>query len=156
MADRLRRWGVPAAMLLLLAVITAGVLATPRMAADRVDALAERLRCPVCQGESVADSPSDTATAIRDQIEEMVAAGRSDTEILDHYIARYGRWVLLDPPARGDTLLLWLLPAAALLAGLAVIATRRRRDGPTRPLTDDERADLRRHVSALRHHETDQ
>lgn len=155
MGDRLRRWGVPAAMLLLATVITLGLVTAPPPHGDRADALAQRLRCPVCQGESVADSPSDTAAAIRAQIAEMVAAGRSDADILEHYVERYGRWVLLDPPARGDTLLLWLLPLAALLAGLAAIVTRRRRDVPARPLTDEERAVLARHVSALRDREGD-
>jgi cytochrome c-type biogenesis protein CcmH len=155
MGDRLRRWGVPATMLLLVAVITVGLVTAPPSHGDRADALAHQLRCPVCQGESVADSPSDTATAIRTQIAEMVAGGSSDADILDHYVERYGRWVLLDPPARGDTLLLWLLPVAALLAGLAAIVTRRRRDPPARSLTDEERAALRRHVSAVRHPEDD-
>lgn len=155
MAERLRRWSVPAAMLVLMAVITIGIMTAPPSDDDRAGALSEQLRCPVCQGESVADSPSDTAIAIRAQIEEMVAAGRSDAQIFDHYVQRYGRWVLLDPPAGGDTLMLWLLPIVALLAGIAVVATRRRRDGPPRPLSDHERVALRRHVSGLRRREVE-
>lgn len=153
MGERLRRWILPAAMLLLAGVTVVGLVTAPPRARDRAGALAEQLRCPVCQGESVADSPSDTAAAIQVQLDEMVAAGRSDAEILDHYVARYGRWVLLDPPARGDTLLLWLLPVGAVVAGAAVVLTRRRRDAPTRPVTDDERAELRRQLSALRREE---
>lgn len=150
MGERMRQWAVPVIMVVLAMVITVGLAtATPR-AQDRAGALAAQLRCPVCQGESVADSPSETASEIRAQIEQMVAAGRSDAEILDHYVARYGRWVLLDPPARGDTLLLWLLPVLAVVGGGAVIVTRRRRDGPAGPLGDAERAMLQQQVSALR------
>lgn len=154
MGEWLRRWGVPTLMLVLVVVIGVGLATASPAAGDRVEALAEQLRCPVCQGESVADSPSETASAITQQIEEMVAAGRSDEEILDHYVARYGRWVLLEPPARGDTLLLWLLPLLALAAGLVVVLTRRRtaRDTPVRP-TASERAELRRRAAALREQE---
>lgn len=153
MGDRTRRWMLPAVMVLLATVITAGLVTAPPRARDRADALAVRLRCPVCQGESVADSPSDTAAAIRTQIEDMVNEGRSDAEVLDYYVARYGRWVLLDPPAAGDTLLLWVLPAVTVVAGVVVIATRRRRDGPPAPLTDEQRAKLRRLTAALRRQE---
>ena len=148
MAEPRRRW-IPAAVMVVLAtVIAVGLLSAPPREPDRTAALAQQLRCPVCQGESVAASPSETATAMRDQIEQMVAAGRSDAEILDHYVARYGRWILLDPAPRGDTLLLWLLPVGALIAGAAVVATRRRRRAPIRPLTEDERAALQRHLSS--------
>lgn len=153
MGERMRQGSLPALMVVLATVITVGLAtATPR-AQDRADALAAQLRCPVCQGESVADSPSETATAIRTQIEQMVAAGRSDAEILDHYVARYGRWVLLDPPARGDTLLLWLLPVLAVIGGGALVVTRRRRDAPTGPLDDAERAMLEQRLSELRRDE---
>lgn len=151
MADRLRRWLVPSLMMLLAAVIVVGLVTAPPRTGDRADALAQQLRCPVCQGESVADSPSATATEIRDQIEQMVSAGRSDGEILDHYVDRYGRWVLLDPPARGDTLWLWILPAAVAAAGSGVLVGRRRRDVPAPPLDEDERTMLRREAAALQH-----
>lgn len=151
MADRLRRWLVPSLMVLLAAVIVVGLVTAPPRTGDRADALAQQLRCPVCQGESVADSPSATATEIRDQIEQMVSAGRSDGEILDHYVDRYGRWVLLDPPARGDTLWLWILPAAVAAAGFGVLVGRRRRDAPAPPLDEGERTALRRQAAALKH-----
>lgn len=155
MDDRVRAWLAPAVMVLLAGVIVAGLIAAPPREGDRAHTLAQQLRCPVCQGESVADSPSDTATAIRDQIDEMIAEGRSDQQIFDHYVDRYGRWVLLDPPARGDTLWLWLLPAAAATAGLAVIIGRRRGDGPGPPLDEADRAMLGREVAALRDREDD-
>lgn len=148
-------WLAPTLMVLLAAVIVVGLVAAPPRPADRADALAEQLRCPVCQGESVADSPSQTATEIREQIEEMVAAGRSDEEIRQHYVERYGRWVLLDPPARGDTLWLWLLPVAVATAGAALLVGRRRHDAGDPQLGDDERAELRDKLADLRRREND-
>lgn len=156
MAERLQGWLGPTVMALMATVIAVGLITAPPRPGDRTEALARQLRCPVCQGESVADSPSDTAAAIRTQIDEMVAAGRSDEEVLDHYVDRYGRWVLLDPPARGDTVWLWILPAAAAAAGLAVLVGRRRRDDAQPPVSEAERAMLRGEVAALRQREDDQ
>jgi len=103
---------------------------------DRVEALAERLRCPVCQSESVADSSSQTARDMRSLISERIDAGDTDSEVEDFFVARYGEWILLDPPASGRTLLVWLLPIFAAVAGLVVVFTRRRRgssSGSTEP-----------------------
>ncbi|MEU9822938.1 cytochrome c-type biogenesis protein CcmH [Pseudonocardia alni] len=113
---------------LLLTVAVALVLAmAPAAGEDRVQELAERLRCPVCTSVSVAESPSDTAVAMRQVIEDQVAVGRSDDEIEAYFRARYGDWAVIDPPASGSTLLLWLLPAAATVAGAALLLTRRSR-----------------------------
>lgn len=112
-----------------VAVVTIvwGLLTVPAAPADRVEAIAARLRCPVCQSVSVAESPSDTARAMRDIITEQVSEGRSDEEIIAFFVDRYGEWIVLAPPPRGGTLLLWLLPPAALVVGLVVAAGRRRR-----------------------------
>ncbi|MGH3469045.1 MAG: cytochrome c-type biogenesis protein, partial [Thermocrispum sp.] len=72
MHERIRALALPLALVASVAVIVVGLLTAPPGEVDRVDALAARLRCPVCQGESVADSPSDTAVAIRGQIAEFV------------------------------------------------------------------------------------
>jgi cytochrome c-type biogenesis protein CcmH len=122
-----RHWLPVLALVVLGAVVVVGLVQGPTAPPDRVEALAARLRCPDCQSISVAESDSQTARAIRDEIGRMVAAGRSDQEVLDHFVARYGRWVLLDPPPRGATLLVWLLPVAGLVAGLGVLAGYRRR-----------------------------
>lgn len=86
----------------------------------RVSALAAKLRCPVCQNLSVQDSPSKVATVFRGRIRELVLAGRSDEQILDFFVARYGDWILLAPPKRGIALTVWLAPALVLGAGLAI------------------------------------
>jgi cytochrome c-type biogenesis protein CcmH len=125
-----RRWLPAMALVVLAAVVVAGLAQGRPASRDRAEALAARLRCPDCQSISVAESDSQTARAIRAEIARLVAAGRSDPQVLDHFVARYGRWVLLDPPPRGTTLPLWVLPVAALAAGVGVLAGYRRRARP--------------------------
>lgn len=84
--------------------------------------IASELRCPVCQGLSVADSPSPTAVAMKDRVRELVGQGYSEPQIQDYFVSRYGEWVLLAPPANGLAWLLWLGPAV-LLGGLFFWAT---------------------------------
>lgn len=103
---------------------------------DRVRAVASRLRCPVCSSESVADSPSGTAREMTEVIEEQVAAGRSDGEVLAFFRERYGDWILLDPPTSGRTLLVWVLPVLALTIGVLLLFRQVRR---SRPLDDAAR-----------------
>jgi cytochrome c-type biogenesis protein CcmH len=150
MRDRWRRLPYPVTVAVLATVVLVGVLTGGPQSSDRARDLSEQLRCPVCQGGSVADSPSDTAIAIREQIDEMVADGRTDEEILDHYVARYGRWVLLRPPAAGNTLLIWLLPGLVAAGGAIVVATRRRPSTAIRELTPDERAAIDRALTRVR------
>ena len=103
--------------------------AQPARPANPAHRLAAELRCPACQGESVADSRSPIAAAMRDVISDQLARGRTTEEVRGYLVQRYGPDVLAAPPARGLGLLLWLAPALALLAGLApaVRAVRRSR-----------------------------
>jgi cytochrome c-type biogenesis protein CcmH/NrfF len=93
----------------------------------RTAALAAQLRCPVCRQLSVRDSPSKVARTLCVRIRELVASGRSDEEVRDFFVARYGDWNLLSPPRRGTGLLVWMLAPALLLGGLllVVVAVRR-------------------------------
>jgi len=114
----------------------------PRSAAARTEAIASDLRCPVCQGLSVADSHSPTADAIKEDIRRRVDAGESDAAIRRHYIDSYGEWILLRPEASGIGALVWILPVGALLlagGGLA-LAFRRWRRQPAMAATDEDRA----------------
>jgi cytochrome c-type biogenesis protein CcmH len=96
---------------------------------DRARAIEAQLRCPTCQGLSIADSPATSAAQMRSVIREQLAAGSSDDDIRAFFVARYGRWILLDPPASGPDLALWLAPAAILVAGaLLVVRHARSRD----------------------------
>ncbi len=113
-----------AAAVVVLAAIVIGLLLGGSGQRDRASELQQRLRCPVCKSVSIDESQSQTAVAMRRAVAEQLAAGRSDADIIDFFRARYGEWVLLDPPVQGATALLWLLPAAATLLGLAVLLAR--------------------------------
>ena len=88
----------------------------------RVKEVAGLLRCPVCQGLSVADSPSTMAQNMRGQVSELVAAGYDQEQILAYFERSYGEFVRLKPPLRGVNWLVWLAPVAGLLLGALVIA----------------------------------
>jgi cytochrome c-type biogenesis protein CcmH len=102
-------------------------------AAARTRELARELRCPDCEGLSVADSSTTSAAAIRDEIRELADRGRTDAEIRQVYVDRYGESILLEPEGRGLGLLVWGLPVVALGAGVAglVLALRRWRRAPS-------------------------
>jgi cytochrome c-type biogenesis protein CcmH len=114
----------------------------PRSPAARAQSIGEDLRCPVCQGLSVADSHSPTAEAMREDIRRRVDAGESAEAIKAYYVSRYGEWVLLRPEASGVGVLVWVLPVGALLlaAGGLALAFRRWRRHPTMTATDEDRA----------------
>ena len=94
---------------------------------DRVEALGQVIKCPVCQGESIGDSPAQMARDMMAVVAERVEEGRSDQEIIEELLQSYSGAVLLDPPAEGATLLLWLAPVFALLVGVGVILWQRQR-----------------------------
>lgn len=104
-------------------------LADPRQEA-RVQMLGKQLRCPSCQGLSIADSPASMARSQLDKVRELVSAGRSDREVRDYFVERYGEWVLLEPKKEGFTLLVWLGPGVFLVFGLLLIFSLRRRVPP--------------------------
>jgi cytochrome c-type biogenesis protein CcmH/NrfF len=79
-------------------------------------ALGSKLRCPVCQGMPIAESPATMAVDMMQRVRQMQAAGRNDAEIIEYFTARYGQWVLLDPPRTGFALWVWALPPLLLLA----------------------------------------
>lgn len=157
MHDVFARRGAWLLTVVLLGVAVAGLLAGSRQPRDRAYQLEQRLRCPTCQSVSVADSPSETAVAMRATIAEQVAAGRSDQQILDYFRVRYGSWVLFDPPVRGVTLLVWVLPVLAAAGGVVVVAMVARRPAPVAPLVPEERdrviAEARRLAAAARQDE---
>ena len=150
MPERLRRAGVLGAILVLLGVVAAGLLSGSGRPADRAYDLEQRLRCPVCKTVSIAESMSDTAVAMRATVEQQVEAGRSDEEIIAYFTDRYGDWVLMDPPARGDTLPLWLIPLGAAAAGVALLLTRRRPATEPADLTDADRERVSEAVARMR------
>lgn len=141
-------------IVMLLAVLGTMLLLGGGPAQDRADALAERLRCPVCQSESVADSRSDTAIAMQERIDQLIDLGQSDEQIIDHFVDRYGEWILLAPPFDARSAALWLLPPFALLAALVALL-RWRRAGPSgdNEFPPEHRRRLDEAVAALRRRE---
>ena len=127
----LRRPSVLAAAAIVLLVagvwgITAARAAEPQRLDQHVRAVASQIQCPVCHGESVADSPSAIAEEMRSLIRQQLTEGMSDQQILQYFRDRYGDSILETPPAQGFTALMWLGPLAILVAGLllAVVAFR--------------------------------
>lgn len=142
------------AFLALLAGAAAAREAAPS-AADvaverRMVAISEELRCLVCQNESLSGSQADLAKDLRREIREQIQAGRSDQEILDFMVVRYGDFVRYRPPLKGTTFLLWFGPFVLLLAGIAALAAylrrRNRRVGDAVPALS---AEEQRKVDAL-------
>jgi cytochrome c-type biogenesis protein CcmH len=88
---------------------------------ERTMELARKLQCPICAGQSVADSQVTLARQMRDVIEEKVQAGESDQQILDYFVQRYGEDVLSEPPKSGFHLTLWWVPVVGLLAGAGIV-----------------------------------
>ncbi|MEU5530861.1 cytochrome c-type biogenesis protein CcmH [Micromonospora chersina] len=116
------RWRRALVALVLVTLAAAAGAALARSAGDPgrqdpVRAVSAGLRCPACQGESVADSRSPIAAAMRQVVADQLAQGRDRAEIRRWFVQRYGADVLTDPPARGVRLLLWGVPVLALLAG---------------------------------------
>jgi cytochrome c-type biogenesis protein CcmH len=87
----------------------------------RVVAIAENLRCLVCQNQSIADSNAELARDLRKQVREQLKAGASDQAVIDHMVARYGQFILYRPPLRPATLLLWFGPFLLLAGGLVFL-----------------------------------
>jgi cytochrome c-type biogenesis protein CcmH len=145
-------WRTAVASVLLALAASSVIAARPGTQLDasgarRAAALAEQLRCLVCQNQSIAESNAELAVDLRREINEQIRAGRSDQDIIDFMVARYGDFVLYRPPVKPHTWLLWfgpaLLAAAAFVAFARALRHRRRRE-VERPLTEAEHAEAER------------
>lgn len=127
------------------------VLADPALE-ERAREVSKGLRCLVCQNQSIDDSDAELARDLRVLVRERVAAGDSNEDVVDYVVSRYGEFVLLKPPFKTSTYLLWLGPAVILAGGLAAVALFYRRrvtagadaGGDTASLSESERARLAR------------
>ncbi len=127
--SRLARW-----CLLLLLGAAGAVMATQNTSGladaeqqERFRELTWELRCPKCQNQNLADSNAPVAADLRSEIARLIGEGRSNREIVEYMVARYGEFVRYEPRVGGINLLLWLLPALGLLIGALVIWQRTRR-----------------------------
>jgi cytochrome c-type biogenesis protein CcmH len=109
------------AVIVTMALALVFLISTRPANVDRVEEIGSRIKCPVCQGESIANSPSQMAEDMMDLVAERVSSGVPDNEVIAELLGSYSGAVLLDPPASGSTLALWLAPAAALVLGIVVI-----------------------------------
>jgi cytochrome c-type biogenesis protein CcmH len=145
---RLKRWPGWVALVFVIAGLLA-VGATrdsgPQSQEDRIDELAKRVACPICDGESVFESQNNASVALRSQIADLVAENDlSDSEIIAFIETRYGAQVLLVPKSSGFDALVWVLPAVAFACGLAALVVvfrrwKREAAGVGDP-TEDDRA----------------
>ncbi|MGB7369296.1 MAG: cytochrome c-type biogenesis protein [Methylovirgula sp.] len=129
---------------LAFAVTPDEMLADPKLEA-RAEALSAGLRCMVCQNESIDESAAPLAHDIRVLVRQKIVAGESDAEIRAFLVARYGDFILLKPPFKPETALLWSAPVLLLLAGgaaIAVSAMQRRSAIPAASLSAEEKARL--------------
>ncbi|MEF2277999.1 cytochrome c-type biogenesis protein CcmH [Deinococcus sp. YIM 134068] len=108
---------LPSALCLLL---SASLALTPEQE-TRAERLGTNLRCPICTGVPITESTNDISREMLRDVREQVAAGRSDREVYAYFAARYGNFVLLDPPKEGSNLLLWGAPLLALAGGGAAL-----------------------------------
>ncbi|MFN3565105.1 MAG: cytochrome c-type biogenesis protein [Burkholderiaceae bacterium] len=121
------------------------------VASKREHDLASKLRCLVCQNQSIAESNAALAQDLRRQVREQIAAGRSDAEIIDFMTSRYGDFVLYRPPFKATTALLWGGPAALAAIGVFVlvrVVRARRGSAAELPLTPEEHARAERLLGA--------
>ena len=122
-------------LVLLVSAVALGQYAPQRMGSEplepvaeaRAQALGKTLRCAVCQGLSITDSPSSMARAQLDKVRELIVAGKTDDEINDYFVARYGEWVLLEPTKGGMNAFVWVSPGVLLVVGFLIILGQVRR-----------------------------
>jgi len=128
-----------------LAVLPDEMLADPALEA-RARVISEGLRCVVCQNQSIDDSDAPLARDLRLIVREQLKQGKSDTQVRDYVVARYGNFVLMKPPVEPATWALWLGPFALLLGGGAALLLwmRGRKVVETAPLSAEEAAELAR------------
>lgn len=120
---------------------------------EKAREISDNIRCLVCQNQSIMDSNADLAKDLRSIVREQVAAGKSEAEIHEFLVSRYGDWVLLNPPFKARTFILWASPAFVfLLGGYFMFLFLRRKndkeaDTKSAPLTEEEQAELNKLLS---------
>ena len=135
-------WALPTAALAQAATTVAPPEFTSRAEAERFHALTEELRCVKCQNQSLADSNAQIAHDLRREVLQLMREGKSDEQVKQFLVARYGEFVLYRPRVEPTTWLLWFGPAVLLLAGgLVVVGIVRRRADPHAAAAPDEARD---------------
>jgi len=94
----------------------------PKNIHEQAREIADLLRCPVCRGVPIAESPSDLAKDMMGMIYQQLEEGKTKDEILNYFVERYGDWILLQPKAEGSNLFLWIIPLLFLIGGAIFIS----------------------------------
>ena len=126
---------------------------------ERFHVLVTELRCPKCQNQNLADSNSPISVDLREEIFRMLEEGKSDREIIDFLVTRYGEFVMYRPPIKKTTMMLWFMPGVLLLVGIVIVFSVRRRqmtratnvDGDATGLAVEEQARLAELLADERH-----
>lgn len=130
MSEAVRRWLRLLVTIALAAFVVGAVATADPPARDRAAAIGATIRCPVCQGESIADSPAPLARDMMSLVSELVDQGLSDEQVIERVLAAYGEDAqLLDPRLTPATVGLWAIPALALAVGVGLAMARRRPPG---------------------------
>ena len=132
-----------------VAVEPSEILQNPQLE-KRARSLSQNIRCLVCQNQSIDDSNASLAKDLRKIVREQLVSGASDDEIYNFLIERYGDFVLLRPPVKATTYILWYGPLFIFFAGLlssALFLIRRKRILPEEPLSHSEKEELSRLIS---------
>ncbi|HDX8642511.1 TPA: cytochrome c-type biogenesis protein CcmH [Aeromonas dhakensis] len=112
--------------------------------------LTKELRCPKCQNQDIADSNAGLAKDLRDKTYQMVREGKEKQEVVDYMVARYGNFILYNPPLMASTLILWLGPLLVIVVGIVLVVVRsRRRPAAATPADSALSAEEQRRLAAL-------
>ncbi|EHK5438215.1 cytochrome c-type biogenesis protein CcmH [Aeromonas hydrophila] len=112
--------------------------------------LTKELRCPKCQNQDIADSNAGLAKDLRDKTYQMVREGKDKQEVVDYMVARYGNFILYNPPLMASTLILWLGPLLVIVIGVVMVVVRsRRRPAAATPADSALSAEEQRRLAAL-------
>ena len=112
---------IPSAGLFLSLALFIGFHANADTLEDQVAEISGELMCPVCEGQSVAESNAQLARDMRAVIKTKLLEGNTKEEIIDYFVSSYGETILASPPPRGFSVILWLLPVLSVLIGAAII-----------------------------------
>jgi len=112
---------IPSAVLILSLALLIAFQVNADTLEDQIAEISGELMCPVCEGQSVAESNAQLARDMRAVIKTKLLEGKSKEEIIDYFVSSYGETILASPPPRGFSVILWLLPVLSVLIGGAII-----------------------------------
>ncbi|OGQ45885.1 MAG: hypothetical protein A3H42_02830 [Deltaproteobacteria bacterium RIFCSPLOWO2_02_FULL_46_8] len=108
--------------LVLLVPLTVGSVSSSPDIEAKVRYISDQLRCPVCRGVPISESPSSLAQDMTTVIRQKLAEGQTEEQILNYFVEHYGEWILLKPKPHGLNLVIWILPYVLLVSGIGLLA----------------------------------